>query len=35
MPIKKGVIEVVRLPHLVKIRLGIERENVSGLLYPT
>ncbi|MBM3301375.1 MAG: hypothetical protein FJY85_15660, partial [Deltaproteobacteria bacterium] len=33
MPIK-GVTEVVRLPRLGKIRLGIKRENASGVPYP-
>lgn len=33
MPIK-GVTEVVRLPRLGKIRLGIKKENASGVLYP-
>jgi hypothetical protein len=33
MPIK-GVTEVVRLPRLGKIRLGIKKENASGVSYP-
>ena len=33
MPIK-GVTEVVRLPRLGKIRLGIKKENDSGVTYP-
>ncbi|RAL70072.1 hypothetical protein C1G86_1603 [Dehalococcoides mccartyi] len=33
MPIK-GVTEVVRLPRLGKIRLGIKKENASGVPYP-
>jgi hypothetical protein len=34
MPIK-GVSEVVRLPRLGKIRLGIKEEGINGGLYPT
>jgi len=34
MPIK-GVSEVVRLPRLGKIRLGIKKENAEGILYPS
>jgi hypothetical protein len=34
MPIK-GVSEVVRLPRLGKIRLGIKKENADGILYPS
>jgi hypothetical protein len=34
MPIK-GVSEVVRLPRLGKIRLGIKKENAEGVLYPS
>jgi len=34
MPIK-GVTEVVRLPRLGKIRLGIKKENAEGILYPS
>jgi len=34
MPIK-GVTEVVRLPRLGKIRLGIKKENASGVQYPS
>ncbi len=34
MPIK-GVTEVVRLPRLGKIRLGIKKENASGVPYPS
>jgi hypothetical protein len=30
----KGVSEVIRLPRLGKIRLGIRRENDSGITYP-
>jgi hypothetical protein len=33
MPIK-GLSEVVRLPRLGKIRLGIKKENAEGILYP-
>lgn len=33
MPIK-GVSDVARLPRLGKIRLGIRKENASGVLYP-
>ena len=34
MPIK-GVSEVVRLPRLGKIRLGIKKENAEGTIYPS
>jgi len=34
MPIK-GVSEVIRLPRLGKIRLGIKKENVDGIPYPS
>ena len=34
MPIK-GVSEVVRLPRLGKIRLGIKKENADGTIYPS
>jgi hypothetical protein len=34
MPIK-GVSEVVRLPRLGKIRLGIKQENAEGAIYPS
>jgi len=34
MPIK-GVSEVVRLPRLGKIRLGIKKENAEGTVYPS
>ncbi len=33
MPIK-GVSEVVRLPRLGKIKLGIKKENAEGIPYP-
>ena len=33
MPIK-GISEIVRLPRLGKIRLGIKKENASGVSYP-
>ena len=31
----KGVSEVVRLPRLGKIRLGVKRENSTGTPYPS
>ena len=34
MPIK-GVSEVIRLPRLGKIRLGIKKENAEGTIYPS
>jgi len=34
MPIK-GVSEIVRLPRLGKIRLGVKQENAEGTVYPT
>ena len=34
MPIK-GVSEIIRLPRLGKIRLGVKIENAEGILYPS
>ena len=31
----KGISEVVRLPHLGKIRLGIKKEKADGIPYPS
>ena len=31
----KGISEIVRLPRLGKIRLGIKEEGADGKLYPT